>query len=93
MCMICDYISFPFLTGSGSGYLNCLAAHLLGPSAVNHGVEISAEAVTHSRLCIKQWLQHTHPAHTETHAIQIMQGTWMCNMDMCTLMCVGVFVQ
>eukprot|EP01031_Cornospumella_fuschlensis_P034034 gene34034-41194_t len=60
--------------GSGSGYLTCLAAHLLGPGAVNHGVEISAEAVAHSQQCVARWLQNQHPAYAKTHAIQIVQG-------------------
>lgn len=41
--------------GSGSGYLNCLASFLLGPSGVSHGVEIQPTLVVHSRKCIADW--------------------------------------
>jgi len=41
--------------GSGSGYLNCLASFLLGPSGISHGVEIQPTLVVHSRKCIADW--------------------------------------
>lgn len=42
--------------GSGSGYLSCLASYLLGGVGICHGVEISASAVEHSRICTKSWM-------------------------------------
>lgn len=41
--------------GSGSGYLSCLAAKMLGPTGVSVGIEINTEACEHSRNCISKW--------------------------------------
>ena len=41
--------------GSGSGYLSCLAAFLLGEEGVSHGVEISESACQFSREKAKVW--------------------------------------
>lgn len=41
--------------GSGSGYLSCLAASLLGEEGVSHGVEISEGACQFSREKAKEW--------------------------------------
>lgn len=41
--------------GSGSGYLSCLAASLLGEEGVSHGVEISEGACQFSRDKAKEW--------------------------------------
>ncbi len=41
--------------GSGSGYLSCLAAFLLGEEGVSHGVEISESACLFSREKAKVW--------------------------------------
>ena len=34
--------------GSGSGYLSCLAACLLGDSGLSHGIDVSRQVVVHS---------------------------------------------
>ena len=44
--------------GSGSGYLSCLAACLLGDSGLSHGIEVSPLALTHSQECTKKWFQN-----------------------------------
>ena len=41
--------------GSGSGYLSCIAASLLGQHGVSHGVEISQPAVDFSKEAIVRW--------------------------------------
>eukprot|EP01034_Spumella_vulgaris_P028729 gene28729-35642_t len=41
--------------GSGSGYLSCLVSHLIGPTGLCHGIDISAAVVEHSRLCCEKW--------------------------------------
>jgi protein-L-isoaspartate O-methyltransferase len=43
--------------GSGSGYLSCLVAYLVGESGLLHGIEIHDEVVHHSRSCSLLWLQ------------------------------------
>jgi protein-L-isoaspartate O-methyltransferase len=41
--------------GSGSGYLNCLAACLLGAHGVCHGIEVSREMCEYSKERARQW--------------------------------------
>lgn len=41
--------------GSGSGYLSCLAACLLGEEGVSHGIDVNAAAVSHSKACCQTW--------------------------------------
>eukprot|EP01039_Chlorochromonas_danica_P007794 gene7794-8605_t len=64
--------------GSGSGYLCCLASCLLGRHAVNHGVEISAIAASHSEACVDAWMKKTYPLDVKNgsvdHGIAIVHG-------------------
>lgn len=41
--------------GSGSGYLSCLASFIMSGSGLRHGIDISAEAVRHSKACALKW--------------------------------------
>mmetsp|Transcript_724 Transcript_724/g.1056 ORF Transcript_724/g.1056 Transcript_724/m.1056 type:complete len:427 (+) Transcript_724:123-1403(+) len=41
--------------GSGSGYLSCLAAFLLGEGGVTHGIEVHESMVEYSREKVSQW--------------------------------------
>lgn len=41
--------------GSGSGYLSCLAAYLLGEEGVSHGVELSDAACSFSKERARMW--------------------------------------
>lgn len=59
--------------GSGSGYLNCLAASVMGVYSVNHGVELSPVAAAHSRKCIDAWLARQHPG-VMNHGMEIVTG-------------------
>jgi len=43
--------------GSGSGYLSCMMAVLVGASGASHGVELQEEVVAHARKCTKKWLR------------------------------------
>jgi protein-L-isoaspartate O-methyltransferase len=48
--------SFSFLNaGSGTGYLSCIVAEILGPTSSSVGVEIHAEAVEHSMAAMERW--------------------------------------
>jgi protein-L-isoaspartate O-methyltransferase len=66
--------------GSGSGYLSCLVASIIGVHSVNHGIEISPLNVTHSQTCIQTWLDKyisSNPTIATTgkdHGIAIVQG-------------------
>lgn len=44
--------------GSGSGYLSCLAACLLGESGLSHGIDVSRAVVEHSEKCCKTWFNN-----------------------------------
>lgn len=42
--------------GSGSGYLSCLAACLLGEGGLSHGIDINEDVVAHSQVSFKYYL-------------------------------------
>mmetsp|Transcript_27675 Transcript_27675/g.40864 ORF Transcript_27675/g.40864 Transcript_27675/m.40864 type:complete len:573 (+) Transcript_27675:772-2490(+) len=42
--------------GSGTGYLSCIVAEILGPKSLNFGVEIHQDVVSHSKASIEKWL-------------------------------------
>jgi protein-L-isoaspartate O-methyltransferase len=41
--------------GSGTGYLSCIVAHILGPTSVCYGVELQKEAVDHCGASLERW--------------------------------------
>lgn len=41
--------------GSGSGYLSCLVACLLGEGGVSHGIDCNLDVVIHSVSCCDRW--------------------------------------
>ena len=43
--------------GSGTGYLSCLVANILGHTSSVFGVDVSAEAVAHSQQATINWKQ------------------------------------
>jgi protein-L-isoaspartate O-methyltransferase len=43
--------------GSGSGYLSCLAACLLGDCGLSHGIDVNSSVVAHSERCCKVWFE------------------------------------
>lgn len=48
--------SLSFLNvGSGTGYLSCIVASVLGCQSNNYGVDIHAEVVEHARACTERW--------------------------------------
>lgn len=47
--------------GSGSGYMSCIVASILGEHSTNYGVEIHREVVEHSQNAISEW-KSTFPA-------------------------------
>lgn len=52
--------------GSGSGYLTCIAASILGPRSIHYGVDIHKDVIRHSEAAIDAWKR----AHTEGQKIQ-----------------------
>lgn len=64
--------------GSGSGYLCCLAAFLVGETGLVQGVEINSAAVQHSKPCCERWRQQLSQApyyhHFRHDFVQIFEG-------------------
>jgi len=63
--------------GSGTGYLSCIVAEVLGPKSVNYGVEIHQGVVEHCNASISEWKESkknkaNHPQHF-AH-LQIVHG-------------------
>ena len=41
--------------GSGSGYLSCLAAYMLGEGGLSHGIEVAEGMASYSTAAVKRW--------------------------------------
>jgi protein-L-isoaspartate(D-aspartate) O-methyltransferase len=41
--------------GSGTGYLSCIVANLLGPRSVHVAIEVSSHTMAHAHESLKQW--------------------------------------
>lgn len=41
--------------GSGTGYMNCIVAVILGPYSTNYGIEIHQDVIEHSENAIDEW--------------------------------------
>ena len=65
--------------GSGTGYLTCMVANLLGPCSVHVGVEVSAETIAHARESLQHW-QEANP-HLEIPNLEIIHGNAL-NIDL-----------
>mmetsp|Transcript_16045 Transcript_16045/g.39292 ORF Transcript_16045/g.39292 Transcript_16045/m.39292 type:complete len:480 (+) Transcript_16045:123-1562(+) len=59
--------------GSGSGYLTCLAASIMGPRSSYYCVEIHEDVVEHSTRAIECWKENHQPAQAISH-IDIIHG-------------------
>lgn len=52
--------SMSFLNiGSGTGYICCIAAEILGPNSLNYGVELHDDVIEHCKLSIAKWKTNT----------------------------------
>lgn len=60
--------------GSGSGYLSCLAASLLGPNGVSHGIEISESNVSFSLQAIQKWKEKNPDLYSKQEVVSIIHG-------------------
>jgi protein-L-isoaspartate O-methyltransferase len=48
--------SLSFLNcGSGTGYVSCIVADIMGPRSSNYGIEIHSDVVEHSKNAIETW--------------------------------------
>jgi len=52
--------SISFLNiGSGTGYISCIAAEILGPNSLNYGVELHDDVIAHCKTSIAKWKMNT----------------------------------
>jgi protein-L-isoaspartate O-methyltransferase len=64
--------SMSFLNiGSGTGYVSCIVADILGSRSSHYGIEIHADVVQHSRAAIERWTRATT---SSPPSIQIIHG-------------------
>jgi protein-L-isoaspartate O-methyltransferase len=59
--------------GSGTGYLTCIAASILGPRSVHYCVEIHEDVIRHSKEAIANWKENN-PNARGTPNIKIIHG-------------------
>lgn len=59
--------------GSGTGYLTCIAASILGPRSVHYCVEIHEDVIRHSKEAIAAW-NKTNATNKRVPNIDIIQG-------------------
>jgi len=45
--------------GSGTGYISCIAAEILGPNSLNFGVELHDDVIQHCKASIAKWKTST----------------------------------
>ena len=45
--------------GSGTGYVSCIAAQILGPNALNYGVELHDDVIDHCKKSLGRWKSST----------------------------------
>ena len=59
--------------GSGTGYLTCIAAAILGPRSVHYCVEIHEDVIRHSKKAIEAW-KNFHSSTRMTSNIDFIHG-------------------
>ena len=62
--------------GSGTGYLSCIAANILGPHSVHVAVEVHAETIHHAKESLQLW-QNAIP-HVKIPPIEMIHGNALC---------------
>ena len=60
--------------GSGTGYLTCIAASILGPRSVHYCVEIHRDVIKHSEEAIAEWKETLPPSKRGAPNIDIIHG-------------------
>jgi protein-L-isoaspartate O-methyltransferase len=81
--------SMSFLNvGSGTGYMNCLVATILGPYSTNYGVEIQQDVIDHCDNSIARWkavydgkLPHMKLIHGNALNISMHEGEALIGFD------------
>jgi len=68
--------SLSFLNiGSGTGYVSCVAAHILGRNSLNYGVELHDDVINHAILSISKWRSNTVEKKDDVTTLRFADGT------------------
>jgi protein-L-isoaspartate O-methyltransferase len=68
--------SISFLNvGSGTGYISCIAAAILGPNSLNYGVELHDDVIEHCKASITKWKPSTTEESNGISTICFADGT------------------
>lgn len=74
--------------GSGTGYMNCIVAVILGPYSTNYGVEIHKDVLDHCEGAIARWkamyhdkLPHFQLIHGNALNISMNEGESLVGFD------------
>lgn len=68
--------SISFLNiGSGTGYISCVAAEILGTNSLNYGVELHTDVVQHCKASIAKWKSNTVEEKNEISIFHFMDNT------------------
>lgn len=72
-------VSLSFLNiGSGTGYLSCIVADILGPGSLNYGIDIHDDVVAYSMANINKWKKASGKPIQDLPRIQIIHGNGLC---------------
>jgi protein-L-isoaspartate O-methyltransferase len=68
--------SISFLNvGSGTGYISCVAAQILGPNSLNYGVELHDDVIEHCKTSISKWKTNTVEVRNNVSVFQFSDDT------------------
>jgi protein-L-isoaspartate O-methyltransferase len=61
--------------GSGTGYVSCIVAEILGPNSLNYGVELHADVIEHCKSSIAKWKTNVVDEQGDNSTIHFMTDT------------------
>jgi len=68
--------SISFLNvGSGTGYISCIAAKILGPNSLHYGVELHDDVIEHCKASIARWKPNTVEERDENCVFHFLDDT------------------
>ena len=63
--------------GSGTGYVSCIVAHILGPASTHYAVDIHEDVLEHARQSIGEW-KESRLDEDSLGQIQLLHGNGLC---------------
>ena len=64
--------------GSGTGYVSCIVAHILGPSSTNYAVDIHEDVLEHARGSMEEWQEARLGDDNALGQMQVLHGNGLC---------------